>query len=360
MTKDYYKILGVKKTATADEIKKAYRKKMKEIHPDLHPNDKTLEEKTKEINEAYEILGNDEKRRQYDLGMSESYTSTQTNQTGNMHSFMNEVFNDLYEDIFTGFGPSPAQQREKQLEEYDKFMVFLTEIDAKCKEFGFSSKKYRESLKGKRGLLTLGEIYNFKNSIERQLNELQEKARHYDNFIYEYNEKKAKIVNLGGTLNEENFQKYLDRKNRGIKDRKFYEEAINKLREIIYSLDEKRNKRFNELLQNLKNRGLTRYIFNYMSKHGMSNSTNLTQTDFDNIATFIDLFDQVNDNLASRKIKLEDILGKIKKDRSNLTLAELKIINKNVLEMNKGDILAKWKLNNTILAEINLESSHKL
>lgn len=69
--KDYYKILGVPKTADEKEIKKAYRKLARQYHPDVNLDDKTLEAKFKEINEAYEVLSDEEKRRKYDeLGTS--------------------------------------------------------------------------------------------------------------------------------------------------------------------------------------------------------------------------------------------------------------------------------------------------
>ncbi len=64
--KDYYKILGVAKTATAEEIKKAYRKLAVKYHPDKNAGDKTAEEKFKEVNEAYEVISNSEKRKKYD------------------------------------------------------------------------------------------------------------------------------------------------------------------------------------------------------------------------------------------------------------------------------------------------------
>src|SRR5690349_17050904 len=64
--KDYYSTLGVAKTATEKEIKQAFRKLARKFHPDVNPNDKTAENKFKEINEAYEVLGDPAKRKKYD------------------------------------------------------------------------------------------------------------------------------------------------------------------------------------------------------------------------------------------------------------------------------------------------------
>ncbi|MEW6116412.1 MAG: molecular chaperone DnaJ [Nitrospirota bacterium] len=105
--KDYYKILGVGKDASQDDIKKAFRKLARKYHPDLNPGDKTAEEKFKEVNEAYAVLSDPEKRKQYDTG------GTTFEQFGGFGGFGGEGFrgfearegfdfSDLFGDIFGG------------------------------------------------------------------------------------------------------------------------------------------------------------------------------------------------------------------------------------------------------------------
>ena len=65
-SKDYYEILGVERTSSKDDIKRAYRKLAMEYHPDKNPGDEKAEDKFKELAEAYEVLSSEEKRRIYD------------------------------------------------------------------------------------------------------------------------------------------------------------------------------------------------------------------------------------------------------------------------------------------------------
>jgi len=105
--RDYYEVLGVKKDATADEIKKAFRKLTKENHPDLHPGDKACEERFKEANEAYEVLSDEEKRRKYDQYGHAAFDPNAGFGGGGFGDFSGfGGFGDIFSDIFGGFGAS--------------------------------------------------------------------------------------------------------------------------------------------------------------------------------------------------------------------------------------------------------------
>ncbi len=100
--RDYYDVLGVSRTATDAEIKKAYRKLAMKYHPDYNPGDKEAEEKFKEINEANEVLSDPEKRQRYD---QYGFAGVDPNYGAGAGGFEGGVdLNDIFGDIFGGFG----------------------------------------------------------------------------------------------------------------------------------------------------------------------------------------------------------------------------------------------------------------
>ncbi len=132
--KDYYKVLGVSKSATKDEIKKAYRKLAVKYHPDKNKGNKQAEEKFKEINEANEVLSDDEKRKKYDqFGENWQYYEQSGNQggfdwgryanqggqteytfTGGGSDFGGSGFSDFFETLFGGGGFGSTQTRGRR------------------------------------------------------------------------------------------------------------------------------------------------------------------------------------------------------------------------------------------------------
>ena len=122
MAQDLYEILGVPKSASTEEIKKAYRKLAKEWHPDKHKGDKTAEEKFKQINNAYEVLSDAQKRAQYDqFGSTEGFSGYQQG-NGDFSQFGGfSGFGDIFETFFGaggmgGFGGQQAQEQGRDME----------------------------------------------------------------------------------------------------------------------------------------------------------------------------------------------------------------------------------------------------
>jgi len=133
MKRDYYEVLGISKTASAGEIKSAYRKLALKYHPDKNPGNKEAEEKFKEISEAYEVLSDAQKKQQYDTfghsaaeGGGGSPFQSSYQYSGNF-SNMGDIFGDIFGNIFGGTGGDSAKASQGRGEDlrYDMEISYL-------------------------------------------------------------------------------------------------------------------------------------------------------------------------------------------------------------------------------------------
>ena len=143
--RDYYEVLGIPKTATEAEIKKAFRTTAKKYHPDMHPGDKECEEKFKEAQEAYAVLSDPDKRRQYDQFGHAAFDGSAGGAGGFDFSGMDmgDIFGDIFGDFFGGGsrrGPSngPAKGANVRL---SVRITFEEAVFGCSKELEFSYKE---------------------------------------------------------------------------------------------------------------------------------------------------------------------------------------------------------------------------
>ena len=122
--KDYYKTLGISKSSSKDEIKKAYRDLARKYHPDLNPDNKNAEEKFKEIQEAYEVLYDDQKRQQYDAFGSTGFNSQPRGGPGfsSSYTYSGDIpsFDEIFKDIFSYAGGQGGPFRQQTRGRSDK------------------------------------------------------------------------------------------------------------------------------------------------------------------------------------------------------------------------------------------------
>ncbi|MDR3256560.1 MAG: molecular chaperone DnaJ [Endomicrobium sp.] len=141
MKRDYYEVLGVAKSASTDEIKSAYRKLALKYHPDKNPGNKEAEEKFKEINEAYEVLFDTQKKQQYDTFGHDPMGGTPGggNPFGGQSSYtysgdfsnMGDIFGDIFGDMFGGSSGKRSGGRASQKRGEDlRYDIDISYLDA--------------------------------------------------------------------------------------------------------------------------------------------------------------------------------------------------------------------------------------
>lgn len=130
MAKDYYDILGVSRDASEDEIKKAFRQLARKYHPDVNPDKKDAEEKFKEINEAFEVLKDPEKRQAYDRFGEAGVEAEGYRSSGRGFPGFDDIFSDFgFGDIFNVFSGSGQGPRSRHAHENGADLKYELEID---------------------------------------------------------------------------------------------------------------------------------------------------------------------------------------------------------------------------------------
>jgi len=142
--RDYYEILGTNKSASAEEIKKAYRKSALKYHPDKNKGNKEAEAKFKEASEAYHILSDKERKTNYDQFGHAAFENSGGRSGFSNFDFSNS-FSDIFEDFFEGFGESQSRRRGRSADfrgadlRYDLSISLEDSFNGKKQEINFSS-----------------------------------------------------------------------------------------------------------------------------------------------------------------------------------------------------------------------------
>ena len=167
---DYYKTLGINKTANEDDIKKAYRKLAMKYHPDKNPGDKNAEDVFKKVSEAYEVLSDSQKKKQYDMFGSANTGANGINMTMDPMKIFEQMFTDLQSrssinDPFSAFDESVLNQNIRRMDMNSKSYP----------SYGFSQSISTTIINGKRHSKIITTRNDGTTHIEEQVEDIESK-----------------------------------------------------------------------------------------------------------------------------------------------------------------------------------------
>lgn len=360
--RDYYKVLGVPRTAIEDEIKHAYRKLMKDVHPDFHPDDKDLEERSKEINEAYATLGDKDKKREYDFKLNQNIGQTTTAFDGkvNFETSSKSPFGYGFniDNLFAPF-VQKTNPNYNPTAEFDRFIKELEELEKEANKYGMSTEKYRENIQNRRGTMTVNEMREAKSKVKSEIEHRKAQAKRFDDFNAEYKRLKEELENQGEIL-EGDFSKYLDSKNKYKIEEKELKDATLEMRNKYYEAKRRINARINEIVSAFEKYGFSAIM--------LLNSRNISLRQISNekmeeLEEIIKLIREIDKKMKPLKSTVNELLLKLRINYKKMSIPMLKFINKKIDEELIKGMFAKHRIMNmniTLPEEPNEEQTPKI
>lgn len=206
----------------------------KKYHPDLNQDDPKTKERFQEVSEAYEVLGNEQKRRQYDSG---HYVKNSTNVKSS--TYYEDLYSSIFGDIINQL-VKPSEYVVKQNEKaFDDFCILFKRVEKEANELGHSfvdAKKYTD--RSNRGSVSSYEYYELSNSLRNGLKLLKDKVREYDYYVEFLNSMEEKFNKYSKTL--KNIKDSIKGK-RGILSVDEINNSIRHLNERLYILESNSN-----------------------------------------------------------------------------------------------------------------------
>lgn len=268
----------------------------------------------------------------------ENKKTKQTNTTiGNIDNIPGEVFNRAYEE-YTGYINNDDFYYKKNelyssLEErelaYDDLVNFIKYMEPHLKQYGISSSDIANKIEGQRGKLSITEIKNYKQAIKEKYLSAKNHTEYFNEFKSFYEEAKLSLEHSGATL-ENNFEEYLNPKNKDNHEYISYSKAKKELTRQVEIGEQKRKDKLDYLTKELEKRSLT--IFTYVRQKKLISTSDLSMNDLEEIEEIIKLIDKINEKLKIININLIILLNELKLNIEKLGLKELEIINTNIEE----------------------------
>lgn len=344
---NYYEILGVTVNSTDEEIKHAYRQIAKNTHPDYFPGDKEKEERFKKANEAYETLGDPQKREEYNRTLSQSRVKA-PNMNDGWQSYASSyrtktsayVYDNQFEELFKDIMNSNNNLNKK----IDELLSAIKEAEKEIKKYGLSYKTRIEYIEKNRDKITEKDITDSYILLEKEKQDFKNREAEYRRLKYEY-ERAKKLLSIVPQEIEDKIKPYLELTNIKIFSVDDYKRTWTELNNFSSPRIFRLELAIRTIISDLFSRG---FEPNQVFDNNIGKRKDITETDVQTLKSFIEVYDSIRKELIKLKMTVSTLLKKLQKDIETITLKDLQIIDRNI-----KDFILAGKFKERYISSIN-------